>query len=217
MSASAADGFREPDWDALYRNQTPPWETGAPSGELVRLVQEKTLRPCRVLELGCGTGANAVFLARRGFEVTAVDASPTAIERARTRAERSAAVLRLVLDDVFAFCKTAGQFDLVLDAGFYHFIRRVDLAAFLDLLWRATSPGSLYLTLAGAVGEIAPGGPPQVSEEDIRCELGRLFEFVHLRPFRFDSSAREEGYLGWSCLLRRPVVGKPIPLAHRGE
>jgi cyclopropane fatty-acyl-phospholipid synthase-like methyltransferase len=158
------------------------------------------------LELGCGTGADAVFLAQRGFEVTAVDFSPTAIERARTRAEQSGAVLRIVLDDVFEFAEHCGPIDLIYDCGFYDYVRRTQLARFLDLLWRLTRPGSLYFTLAGSADETAEGGPPRVSEEEIRLELGRLFDFVHLRPFRFESRLRKEGFLGWSCLMRRPAV-----------
>ncbi len=192
----------------MYREGTPPWETGLPAAELVRVVDEGLIKPGPILELGCGTGADAVFLTQRGFEVTAVDSSPTAIERARTRAERSGALVRIVLDDVFHFAEHSGSFDLVYDAGFYHFIRRAELSRLLDLLWRVTYPGSLYLALAGNSDEKAEGGPPPVSEEEIRWELGRLFEFIHLRPFTFESPYRKAGYLGWSCLMRRPMVGR---------
>jgi hypothetical protein len=91
--------------------------------------------------------------------------------------------------------------------GFYHFIRQTDLERYLDLLWRTTRPGSFCLALAGSTGEKAEGGPPQVSHDEIRLELGRLFEFVHVRPFRFESPHREQGYRGWSCLMKRPEVG----------
>ncbi len=208
MKATAEnESFDLTEWDAAYRDGTPPWETGRPSGELVRLVDEGVIKRATTLELGCGTGANAVMLALRGFEVTAVDFSPTAIERARTRAENAGALLRIVLADVFEFAATAGTFEFVFDAGFYHAVRRTQLDRLLDLLWRVTRPGSLYLTLAGATGEMASGGPPQVSKEEIHRELGRVFEFVDVRPFRFESPFHKEGYLGWSCLMRRPVVG----------
>ena len=207
MNRPAAPKTTEaPDWDMMYRQGTPPWETGKPAGELVRVLDEGVLRPCQTLELGCGTGADAVLLARRRFEITAVESSAMALERARYRAEREDALIRFVLDDVFHFARTAGTFDLIYDAGFYHFVRRLELDRFLDMLWRVTRPGSYYFALAGSTEETAEGGPPQVSEAEIRNELGRLFEFVHLRPFRFESPAREEGFLGWSCLMRRPVV-----------
>ncbi len=200
------DPTEVPNWDAMYRRGTPPWETGNPAGELVRLHENGDISPCCALELGCGTGADAAYLARQGFEVTAIDSSPIAVERARGRAELEDVLVRFVLANAFDFAQTAEQFDLVYDAGFYHFIRQTELDRFLDVLWRVTRPGSLYLTLAGSSSEKAEGGPPQVSKEEIYDELGRLFEVVHVRRFRFESPRRKRGYLGWSCLMRRPIV-----------
>jgi SAM-dependent methyltransferase len=196
-------------WETLYRQGTPPWETGRPSPELIRLVEQRVLRPCSALEIGCGTGANAIYLSQHGFDVTAVDASPLALERARLRCEQAGGLVHFVLADIYDFASKAGRFDLVLDVGFYHFARRGQLPRFLDTLWWVTRPGSSYLTLAGATDEPAvEGGPPQVSEEEIRGELGRLFEFVHLHSVRLESPLRADGFPGWSCLLRRPAVAE---------
>ncbi len=171
------------DWDSVYRQGTPPWDAGMPHGELIRILEEKRFpKGATVLELGCGSGADAICFAKRRFEVTAVECSPIALERARLRAEREDALLRLVLDDVFDFALTAGQFDVVYDCGFYHWIRLTKLEPYLDMLWHLTRPGSLFFCLAGATDERAEGGPPQVTEDDIRFELGRLFEFVYLPP-----------------------------------
>jgi len=195
------------DWDAVYRQGTPPWDAGRPHAELARVLDEYRLRPKTVLEIGCGTGADAIVLARRRFEVTAVDCSPIAIERARLRAEQSDAVLRFVLDDVFDFARTSGQFDLIYDAGLYHSVRLVNLERYLDMLWRVTRPGSYHLCLAGAPSKTVEGGPPQVTEDEMHNELGRLFEFVHLRPTRLESANPSQSYAGWSCLMLRPLVG----------
>ena len=205
MSQSAEPKpFVVPDWDAVYRMGTPPWESGVPAPELVGLVEDGTIKPCRALEIGCGSGTDAVYLAKRRFEVTAVESSPIALERARARAEREDALLRLVLDDVFDFTKDSGPVDFIYDRGFYHFVRHANLDLLLDMLWRITRPGSMCLVLAGNSDERTEDGPPRVSESDIRNELGRLFDFLHLKPFRFESPVRKQGYLGWSCLMRRP-------------
>jgi hypothetical protein len=50
-------------------------------------------------------------------------------------------------------------------------------------------------------------GPPQVTDEEIHNELGRLFEFVHLRPTRLESANPNQTFAGWSCLMHRPMVG----------
>ena len=191
------------DWDRIYREGRPPWETGMASSELVKLLGEGIIPVGRVLELGCGTGANAVYLAKHGFEVTAIDSSPTALERARRRGRLEDAPVHFILNDVYEFAKDVEPFDLVFDAGFYHFTRCDKLDSFLDILWRLTEPGSYYVTLAGNANEEAEGGPPQVTEDEIHNELGRLLDMVQLRTFPFESPDRKEGYLGWSCVMRR--------------
>ncbi|MBN1395085.1 MAG: class I SAM-dependent methyltransferase [Pirellulales bacterium] len=192
------------DWDAAYRDGTPPWDAGKPHAELPRVLDEYQLRPRTVLEVGCGSGADAILMAQRRLEVTAVECAPIALERARLRAEQHDALLRFVLADAFEFAQKAGQFDMVYDAGLYHYARERKLASYLDMLWRVTRPGSHFLCLAGAPGEAEDDdGPPQVDEEDVRNELGRLFEFVHLRPIRLESSDPNRRYSAWSCLMRR--------------
>ncbi len=207
MSTMTVAAPKPPDWDAAYREGTPSWETGVPAAELVRILEEGLVTPCSTLEIGCGTGADAVQLVQRGFEVTAIDSSPTAIEPARVRAERDDILPRFVLADIFEFAPTAGRFDFIYDAGLYHYIRHYDLSRYLDVLWRVTRPGSLFLTLAGAGPERTEGGPPRVSKRHLYLELGRLFEIVQLEKCRLRSPFEREGYPAWSCLMRRPVLG----------
>ena len=194
------------EWDLAYREGTPSWETGEPAPELVQLVKQNRIPRGTALDIGCGTGANAVFLAEEGFEVTAVDISPTAVERARTRAALAGVNIHFVVDDVFHFIRSCPtRFDFLLDAGFYPYVRGHSLSAYLDFLWRASRPGSYCLVLAGHAAETAEGAQPGVTEEDLRLELGRLFEFIDLRTVRLGSPLRAEGYLGWCCFLHRPV------------
>jgi methyl halide transferase len=199
---------RQIDWDAVYREGTPHWETGRPAAELIRVLESGAIRPRTVLELGCGTGADAIYLARQRLEVTAVDNSPMAIERARVRAEQEDVLPRFVLEDVAQFAPTAGQFDFIYDAGLYHYLRRHELEKYLDVLWRVTQPGSYYLGLCAAPREKGDDGPPTVTERQIYRELGRLLEMVELRQCRLASLYRPDGYPGWSCLMRRPMLSK---------
>ncbi len=196
------------DWDTIYREGTPVWETGEPSAELIRFLDEKRIGRGSALDVGCGTGADAIYMVRRGLEVTAVDSSPTAIERARVRAEQKDALPRFVLADFFEFAHGAGNFDLVYDSGFYHYVRHIDLDRYLDALWRVTRPGTYYLTLAAAPGESMEGAPPPVSKRQLYDELGRLFEVIRLEQIRMASPIFDDGYPAWSCLMQRPTVVK---------
>jgi 2-polyprenyl-3-methyl-5-hydroxy-6-metoxy-1,4-benzoquinol methylase len=88
--------------DVQYRLSALPWETDRPSAELARVLTYCDIRPARVIELGCGTGASAVWLAARGFEVTAVDISRLAIQRAIRRAARARVGVRFRMGDLRA-------------------------------------------------------------------------------------------------------------------
>ena len=69
-----------------YRYFCMPWEIG-PREELVRLVENRRITPCRAIDLGCGTGSNAIFLAQHGFDVTGIDYAASAIEKAKRKAD----------------------------------------------------------------------------------------------------------------------------------
>jgi SAM-dependent methyltransferase len=209
-AAAMADATR---WDERYEKGDTPWDTGAVSSELQRVLSEMTVAPCRAIELGCGTGASAAWLARQGFDVTAVDVSPLAIDRARRRAEQAGVSVRFLMADVLQPpADLGGPFDFFFDRGCYHVVRREDVAAYLRTLERLTRPGNVGLVLAGNAREPHEPGPPVVSEEEVRAELGSLFDVLRLREFRFDQ-VEEVGvrFLGWSCLLRRPEVARTAP------
>ncbi len=192
-------------WEERYRSGDTPWDTGRPSSELQRVIAEEHILPCRAIELGCGSGTNAVWLAQQGFEVTAVDLSPLAISRARERAAAEGARVRFLSADVLN-PPDLGSYDLFFDRGCYHVVRRIDVHSYVRTLKRLTQPGTVGLILTGNAREPHEPGPPVVEERDIRDELGPVFEIVWLREFRFDQV--EEGgvrFLAWSCFLRRPA------------
>jgi methyl halide transferase len=191
-------------WEERYRAGQAPWDTGRPSSELERTVAEERIAPCRAFELGCGTGANAVWLAQQGFDVTAVDISPLAIERARQRAAAAGVNVRFLQADVLNLPDLGAPCRFYFDRGCYHVVRRENADGFVQALERITEPGTVGLILTGNAREPHDPGPPVVDEATIRRELGRVFDIVRLREFRFDvTPGVDVAFLGWSCLLRR--------------
>jgi dienelactone hydrolase/predicted O-methyltransferase YrrM len=191
-------------WDNRYRDGDLPWDTGLQSTELQRALAESRLAPCRALELGCGTGTNTVWLAQQGFDCTGVDLSPRAVERARQRAQAAGVEVRWVVGDVLTLGNLGPPFDFFFDRGCYHAVRRIDAAGYVAALDRWTAPGAQGLVLAGNAKRPCTPGPPVVTEEEPRAELGRVFEIVRLREFWFDSTPGvKETFLGWSCWLRK--------------
>ena len=99
------------EWDARYSEGDGAKWSGRPNGRLVAEVARLT--PGRALDVGCGEGADAIWLARRGWTVTAIDVSEVAVTRARQAAELAGAAVEWVCGDALQTPFPAGSFDLV--------------------------------------------------------------------------------------------------------
>jgi SAM-dependent methyltransferase len=99
------------EWDARYSERGGARWSGRPNGRLLAEVADLT--PGRALDVGCGEGADAIWLARGGWTVTAIDISEVALTRAREAAERAGAVVEWVRGDALQASFPAGSFDLV--------------------------------------------------------------------------------------------------------
>jgi methyl halide transferase len=197
-------GEPQRDWDQRYQTGDLPWDSGIRSRELARVISEGEIAPCRTVELGCGTGTNAVFLAEQHFEVTAFDLSPTAIERAKQRAEAAHVSVHFLEADLLKFNLDLEPFEFLFDRGCFHCARKVDLAGYRETLKKLSKPGTRYLLLTGNANEQNEHeGPPRLQEQEIREDLSELFEVDFLREIHFEDAGGLEGPLGWSCLMTR--------------
>lgn len=190
-------------WNERYETGDTPWDSGIPSREMLRVVADHDVGPCRALELGCGSGTNAVALAARGFEVTAVDCAPRALALARNKAAASGVRVHWIEGDVVNFGEGQEPFDFVFDRGCYHCCRLVDCQGYLQTLRNVTRPGSRVLILAGNANEQSEHGPPRVTESEIREDFAGGWRIVAIREFRFEDAGGVDGPLGWSILLER--------------
>lgn len=136
-----------------------PWDIGAPQPIVVTWAEAGRFRG-HVLDAGCGTGDNAVFLASRGLQVTAVDIAPTAIETARTRGEG----VDWVVGDSAAF---TGRFDTVLASALIHCVPAEQRPGLAASLRNAAVDGALLNLTSLAV----EGSPFDVSEPELRSAL----------------------------------------------
>ncbi len=191
------------DWDQRYVAGETPWDVGRPCEELVAAIEQGLLQPTRALELGCGTGVNACYLAEQGFSTTAVDLSPTAIERARQRAAKQGVQVDFVCADLADLPTYDEPFRFVYDRGCYHAVRRSNLTGYVDVLSRVTAAGTQMLLLAANADEQASSGPPRVTEREIRDELGTLFDIQRLRAFQLLGADKQPLHLFWSCWMVR--------------
>ena len=91
------------DMDRIYKNmalEKIPWNSETPPEALVELVESGKVKPCKTIDLGCGAGNYAIYLAGRGFEVTGIDNSPTAITIAQENANKKGVTVTFIVADV---------------------------------------------------------------------------------------------------------------------
>jgi SAM-dependent methyltransferase len=148
-------------FDELYESlgEGIPWHFDDPPEQLVALVEGERVSPCRALEMGCGLGSQALYLARLGFEVTGVDLSRVAVERARARAEAGGLRCRFVAAELTGDLPDLGEaFELVWDWELLHHIFPPERPAYLDNVAHLLAPGGLYLSVSFSEEDPSFGG-----------------------------------------------------------
>ncbi len=131
-------------YEITYRCFRAPWDIGARE-ELVSLVEGGRIKPGRAVDLGCGAGANAIYLAQHGFDVTGVDFAEAAIEKARARARDAGVQVNFIVDDLTNLHHVSGTFDFLLDYGTLDDLRPPQRALYLRNVLPLTHSGSHYL------------------------------------------------------------------------
>jgi len=132
-----------------------PWDSGVPPPELVAVVEgPRPLRPGRALDLGCGSGTNAVYLSRHGWDVTGVDLVGRAIARARDRAAAAAVAPRLVRADVTRLDELGlgAGYDLLFDLGCFHTLAAERRDRYAAVATGLAAPGARFLLYGFAPG-----------------------------------------------------------------
>ncbi|GAT12935.1 class I SAM-dependent methyltransferase [Mycolicibacterium novocastrense] len=160
------------DFDALYRDEgtvdglppLTPWDIGGPQPAVQLLVAYGAVRG-RVLDPGTGPGHNAILYASKGFQVTGIDVSPAAIDRAKLNADRAGVDVDFRVGDITALDGLDERFDTVVDSAVYHVFADDESAqsSYAAALHRVTNPGArLYMfefgqfNLNGVPGEGLP-------------------------------------------------------------
>jgi SAM-dependent methyltransferase len=186
-------GSQNFDFDALYRGESagagiapmtaPPWDTKAPS-ESVIAWQAGGWVHGDVLDIGCGLGDNAVYLAKHGHPVTGLDISPTALAIAEQRARDAGVDVKFAVTDSTKLDGFSDAFDTVIDIGLFHSLDDEGRRSYAGAVHRATRAGAtLLLSCFSDLNPVGEEPRPAVSEETLREVLdGAGWDITSLEP-----------------------------------
>lgn len=182
-------------WDKFFsdRDNPCPFFVDWPDESLVEYFEKGIIKASRVLELGCGHGRNALFLARRGCQVDAVDFSKEAIAWAKERAEAEGLDVNFICKSIFDLNTLSAEYDLVYDAGCFHHLLPHRRESYVELVSKALKPNGMFalvcFTPEGGSGltdievyeQLKIGGGLGYTDTQLREIFSRAFEILSLR------------------------------------
>ncbi len=188
-------------WDASYQEGPAPWDIDKPQPAVVRLASDGAFTGS-ILDVGCGTGENALHLAALGLQVLGVDVAETALEIARRKAVDRGVNAEFMVADALQLAVLRRRFQTILDCGLFHTFDQDERTSYVASLASVTEPdGSLYMLCF----RDGPGaGPHPVSEREIRAAFGPSgWEIVSVQPDRLETRIHGDSAPAWCARIKR--------------
>jgi len=147
-------------------NDKPILDIGEAQPEFVRIEQEGKIVG-KVLDVGCRTGDNALYLAQRHYEVVGIDISPSVIEKAMKKAAKSELNVEFLIYDALNLKQLNSSFDTVIDSGVFHIFSDLERRIFVDGLACVIPPGGRFHMLVFSDQEMRSQGIRKVTRKEI--------------------------------------------------
>lgn len=168
-------------FDQAYENRTAPWVIGTPQPAVVALDEHGWIGGT-VLDVGCGTGENAIHLAGRGHDVLGIDFSQLAVDAARENARRSGVPARFEVADALEL-PAEPRYDTIVDSALFHLLGQEDRALYAQRLHGVCRPGAVVHVLS--LSDVDPGFGPVINEADVPAAFSSGWEVEDLRRSRY--------------------------------
>jgi SAM-dependent methyltransferase len=189
-------------FEALYERGA-HWDVPHPQPAIVELA-ERGMIGGRVLDAGCGTGENALYLAQRGLDVWGIDVAPSAIGQACAKARaRGLPAARFLVGDALRPGEFGLAFDTVIDSGLFHALTDRGRDLYVAGLHSVAVPGGLCHLLCFSDAQPGEEGPRRVSEAELRAAFSAGWRWLELRRTRFVTRAHNGGAHAWRASLER--------------
>jgi ubiquinone/menaquinone biosynthesis C-methylase UbiE len=156
-----------------------------------------------VLDVGCGTGEHALYLAQHGHAVWGVDSSPTAIGKAQQKATAREIAVTFRVADALQLQALGRTFETVIDSGLFHIFSDEERVLFVQSLASVLKPGGSYYLLCFSDQESSAGlGPRRVSQADIAATFSQGWHVEQIRATRFETTTGQ-GAAAWLASISR--------------
>jgi SAM-dependent methyltransferase len=190
-------------FEALYE-RLPNWEIGSPQPAIVEVAERGLIRS-PVLDVGCGSGENTLFLSSLGHTVYGVDISPSAIGLARAKSmRRRLPPSRFLVEDALSLEHLGLTFQTVIDSGLLHAFSNEERTLFINGLGPLIEPRGHYVSLC--FSEFQPGtdGPRRISACEIRLAFSApIWRILSIEPTRFLSRAYPNGAYAYLITIQK--------------
>ena len=203
--------------EQIYRKTPPadiPWNSESPPKALVELVESGQVQPCKIIDLGCGAGNYATYLASVGFDVTAVDISPAAIALAEAKAKEKSVACRFVVADVLGGLEEITEaFEFAYDWSLLHHIVPEDRRQYVETVHRLLVPSGKYLSVCFSDRDAGFGGTGRFrgtslgtvlyfsSEDELRDLFEPYFDVLKLETVQVEGK-QEPHLMNWAFLKK---------------
>jgi 2-polyprenyl-3-methyl-5-hydroxy-6-metoxy-1,4-benzoquinol methylase len=190
-----------------YEAHDTPWDIGQPDFNLIQTVTKTPIKPCNAVDIGCGTGDNAIWLSQQGFQVLGIDTSQVAIERAKEKASKANANCSFLVSNILTGQVEGAPLGFAFDRGCFHVLESdQERKSFADNVNRLLEKGGLWLSLIGNADEQRnTPGPPQRTAKNIVNALEPYFEILFLVSGYFGAN-RPDPPRAWVCLMRKRQI-----------
>jgi ubiquinone/menaquinone biosynthesis C-methylase UbiE len=192
------------DFAGMYAEGIPPWQIDRPQPEVIRLIEHGKFES-PVLDLGCGTGDNAIELSRHGLVVKGLDAVPEALERARKKTEQAGLKQspEFVLGDALRLAESGLKAGTVLDCALFHTFSDEERKEYIRGLEAVLSPGGRLHILSFSELETRQPGPRRLSLSEITGSFGSGWRVEDSVRCRYWDRVRPDGAHAWRVTFAR--------------
>ena len=186
------------DFAGMYAEGIPPWQIDRPQPEVIWLIEQGKFES-PVLDLGCGTGDNAIELARHGLVVKGLDAVPEALDRARKKTEQAGLKQspEFVLGDALRLDESGLKARTVLDCALFHTFSDEERKEYIRGLEVVLSHGGRLHILSFSELETRQPGPRRLSLSEITGSFGAGWRVEDSVRCRYWDRVRPDGAHAW--------------------